>query len=136
MDTFDLKKINLYELFEVSTKCSVAEIKKAYRKKALIHHPDKNPDDPKAKEIFQKLSKALEILSDEKARASYDKILNARTERILKEKKLDGKRKKLREDLEAKEKNYKESIIEEEERLKQEIERLRKEGYASINYYY
>jgi len=45
-------------------------VKKAYRKKALVCHPDKNPDNPKAAELFHQLSKALEILTDESARVS------------------------------------------------------------------
>lgn len=126
---FDLKKINLYELFDLSKECTETEIRKAYRKKALIHHPDKNPDNPKANEIFQRLSKALEILTDEKARASYDKILQAKFDRQIRDRKLDAKRKKFKEDLEQKEKFVEQvSIIEEEERLKREIERIRKEG--------
>jgi DnaJ family protein C protein 17 len=45
-------------------------VKKAYRKKALECHPDKNPDNPKAAELFHELSKALEILTDVSARVS------------------------------------------------------------------
>jgi DnaJ family protein C protein 17 len=45
-------------------------VKKAYRKKALACHPDKNPDNPKAAELFHQLSKALEILTDASARVS------------------------------------------------------------------
>lgn len=46
------------------------QIKKAYRKKALYCHPDKNPNNPKANELFHKLSQALEILTDISARVS------------------------------------------------------------------
>lgn len=46
------------------------QIKKAYRKKALTCHPDKNPDNPRAAELFHELSRALEILTDTKARVS------------------------------------------------------------------
>lgn len=44
------------------------QVKKAYRKKALKCHPDKNPDNPKAAELFHQLTRALEILTDESAR--------------------------------------------------------------------
>jgi molecular chaperone DnaJ len=52
----------------VAKTASAEEIKKAYRKLALLKHPDKNPDDPKAAENFQVLSKAYKILSDPKKR--------------------------------------------------------------------
>ncbi|OTF84029.1 dnaJ-like protein [Euroglyphus maynei] len=133
MEMFDLKKINLYELFDLTKECTESEIKKAFRKKALLYHPDKNPDNPKANEIFQRLSKALEILTDEKARTSYDKILQAKIDREIRDRKFDDKRKKFKHDLEQKEKLSEQvSIIEEEERLKREIERIRKEGSKQL----
>ncbi|GIY91532.1 dnaJ homolog subfamily C member 17 [Caerostris extrusa] len=70
--------------------------KKAYRKKALTCHPDKNPDNPKAAELFQQLSRALEVLTDKAARAAYDKVLNARKAAKIRHRELDGKRKKLK----------------------------------------
>lgn len=80
------------------------QIKKAYRKKALKLHPDKNPDNPNAASEFHKLSKVLEILTDECARRAYDKVLKAREEAALRHWHLDSKRRKLKEDLEAREK--------------------------------
>lgn len=47
------------------------QIKTAYRKKALSCHPDKNPDNPKAAELFNQLTRVLEILTDESARVSF-----------------------------------------------------------------
>lgn len=46
------------------------QIKTAYRKKALECHPDKNPDNPKANELFHELSRALAVLVDQSARVS------------------------------------------------------------------
>lgn len=83
---------------------SLLQIKKAYRKKALECHPDKNPDDPNAANLFHQLSKVLEILSDEKARKAYDKVLDARKSAALRHRELDSTRKKLKEDLELREK--------------------------------
>ncbi|KAF8591087.1 DnaJ-domain-containing protein [Ramaria rubella] len=64
----------LYDLLGVSPKASEAEIKKAYRKKAMQHHPDKNPDDPAAAQKFQEMASAYEILLDSDSRAAYDQL--------------------------------------------------------------
>ncbi len=49
------------------------DIKKAYRKLAMTCHPDKNPDDPQAKEKFQAISEAYSILSDPEKKGMYDR---------------------------------------------------------------
>ena len=64
----DLDKLELYVILDVAEDANDKEILKAYRKKALKCHPDKNPDNPKAAEEFHLLSRALEVLSDEAAR--------------------------------------------------------------------
>uniref|UniRef100_A0A182JY39 J domain-containing protein n=1 Tax=Anopheles christyi TaxID=43041 RepID=A0A182JY39_9DIPT len=117
------------------------QIRKAYRKKALQCHPDKNPDNPKAAQLFQELSKALEILMDVSARAAYDRLLNAKKAAQLRTKQLDSKRQKLKADLEARERQAKEaatggyktaSTKTPEELFQEEFERLRKEGSKLI----
>jgi hypothetical protein len=55
------KDTTFYELLGVNYDASTDQIKKAYYKKALKLHPDKNPDDPKAKELFQKASEAYQV---------------------------------------------------------------------------
>ena len=61
-----------YSTLGISKQASQDEIKKAYRKKALEFHPDRNPDNPKAEEQFKKISEAYEVLSDEGRRRIYD----------------------------------------------------------------
>ncbi|KAG8623332.1 hypothetical protein KVT40_008308 [Elsinoe batatas] len=62
----------LYDRLSISPTASDAEIKKAYKKAALKHHPDKNKDDPKSAEKFKEVSEAFEILSDPDKRKLYD----------------------------------------------------------------
>ena len=99
----DLKTTDLYEFFSVMPVSSDKDITKAYKKKALQHHPDKNPDDPRVNETFQKVSKAYEILSDPAAKAAYDKWMRAKQALLRRTQELSGKRKKFKEELELQE---------------------------------
>ncbi len=67
-------KEDYYEILEVSKSASAAEIKKAYRKKALQYHPDKNPGDHNAEAMFKKAAEAYEVLSDPNKRSRYDQF--------------------------------------------------------------
>ena len=53
-----------YKILEISSDASNDEIKKAYRKLSLKYHPDRNPNDPLAVGIFQKINEAYETLGD------------------------------------------------------------------------
>ena len=70
-------KQDYYEILGVSKGASEAEIKKAYRKKAIQYHPDKNPGDAKAEEMFKKAAEAYEVLSDADKRSRYDQFGHA-----------------------------------------------------------
>jgi len=62
-----------YEILDVTREASQEEIKKAYRKKAVKYHPDKNPGDVEAEKKFKEISEAYEVLSDEKKRQLYNR---------------------------------------------------------------
>ncbi|KAI0701331.1 hypothetical protein BC835DRAFT_1323461 [Cytidiella melzeri] len=62
----------LYDLLGVRPDATEDDIKKAYRRKAREHHPDKNPNDPEAGQKFQEMAAAYEILSSADTRDSYD----------------------------------------------------------------
>ncbi|MEP3211347.1 MAG: molecular chaperone DnaJ [Maribacter sp.] len=70
-------KQDYYEILGVTKNASAAEIKKAYRKKAVQYHPDKNPGDAKAEENFKKAAEAYEVLSDADKKARYDQFGHA-----------------------------------------------------------
>lgn len=69
--------MNPYEVLGVPKAATSDDIKKAYRGKAMIFHPDKSPDDPKAEANFKKINQAYEILSDPGKRARFDRGGNA-----------------------------------------------------------
>jgi len=70
-------KKDYYELLGVNRNASEDEIKKAYRKLALQHHPDRNPGDKQAEEKFKEVSEAYQVLSDGQKRAQYDQFGHA-----------------------------------------------------------
>ena len=72
-----MAKRDFYEVLGVSRDADADEIKKAYRKKAVQFHPDKNPDDASAEEKFKEVGEAYEVLSDDQKRAAYDQMGHA-----------------------------------------------------------
>ena len=111
---------------------SEAVIKKAYRKKALVLHPDKRAasEREKAQREFDQLQKAYDILLDPEARAALENLAKARAASRARAEQQDAKRRKLREDLEARERAAERGKNEEEEakeRLRGELARLRRD---------
>ncbi|KAF5292878.1 hypothetical protein FQR65_LT11130 [Abscondita terminalis] len=129
MTELKIEDEDLYEILEINFDSTTNDIKKAYRRKALECHPDKNPGNPNAAKLFHQLTKILEVLTDESARKAYDRVLKGKKEAALRHKELDGKRRKLKEDLEARENHAASNTnINNSMKLKEEIDRLRKEG--------
>jgi len=72
-----MSKRDYYEVLGVNRDASEEEIKKAYRKLAMKHHPDRNPDNPKSEELFKVAKEAYEVLSDAGKRGAYDQYGHA-----------------------------------------------------------
>ena len=72
-----MSKKDFYETLGVGRNADDAEIKKAYRKLAMKHHPDRNQDNPNAEEKFKEVKEAYEMLSDPQKRAAYDQYGHA-----------------------------------------------------------
>ena len=71
------EKRDFYEILDVPKSASADEIKKAYRKKAIQYHPDKNKGDKESEEKFKEAAEAYEVLSDDNKRARYDQFGHA-----------------------------------------------------------
>ncbi len=72
-----MSKRDYYEILSISRTATEVEIKAAYRKLAIQHHPDKNPDDHTAEEKFKEAAEAYSVLSDSQKRTAYDRFGHA-----------------------------------------------------------
>ena len=72
-----MSKRDYYEILGVGREAANGELKSAYRRLALAHHPDRNPGDPEAAEKFKEASEAYAVLSDPEKRARYDRFGHA-----------------------------------------------------------
>ena len=69
-----MAKRDYYEVLGVDKTATADEIKKAYKKKAIQYHPDRNPDNKEAEEKFKEAAEAYGVLSDPDKRSKYDQF--------------------------------------------------------------
>ena len=72
-----MSKRDYYEVIGVERGASAAHLKKAYRKRAMQFHPDRNPDNPDAEKHFKELNEAYDVIRDGERRAAYDQFGHA-----------------------------------------------------------
>src|SRR5436305_11757808 len=72
-----MAKRDYYEVLGVVKGSSEAEMKAAYRKLAMVHHPDRNPGDKDCEHRFKEINEAYEVLKDSDKRAAYDRFGHA-----------------------------------------------------------
>ncbi|KAJ3341829.1 hypothetical protein HDU93_003950 [Gonapodya sp. JEL0774] len=130
------EELDYYALLGVSVEAETKDIARAYRKKALLVHPDKvGPDNKEAAEQFLLLTKAYDVLSDPERRAPYDTLHRARLAQKARFEQLDAGRKKLRSDLEAREeeaRKKRKQDLDDDLKMKMDIERLREDGLRRL----
>ena len=128
---FQTSTIDFYELLGLGYEFSQKELDRSWRKTALKYHPDKCGPDEEAKKKFHLAQIGYDLLSDPSTKATYD---NARTARLQKQRQnelFEGRRRQMKEDLEAGERGVKRRRVEEvdeEEKLEREIRRLAEDG--------
>ena len=72
-----MAKRDYYEILGVQRTATEQDLKSAFRKSAMVYHPDKNPGDKEAEQKFKELGEAYEILKDPQKRAAYDQLGHA-----------------------------------------------------------
>ncbi|KKY15998.1 putative pre-mrna-splicing factor cwc23 [Diplodia seriata] len=125
--------LNLYELLglDPSSPCDEKAIKSAWRKTSLKYHPDKNRGDPAAVDTFYLAKNATELLQNAEARARYDAHREAKRRAAAQTERLEGKRRRLMDELERAERGAKrkrEEEVGERDRMESELKRLARDG--------
>ena len=123
--------IDFYDLLGVTFETSQKDIDRAWRRTALKYHPDKVGNDPVAKEKFHLAQIGYDLLSDPASKSLYDNARTARLQRKRQNDLFEGRRRQMKDDLEARERGIKRPREEDEgdeEKLEREIRRLAEDG--------
>ncbi|CAF9915924.1 MAG: hypothetical protein ALECFALPRED_010381 [Alectoria fallacina] len=136
MSSDDLKNYatsdtDFYKLLGVTFETSQKDIDRAWRRTALKYHPDKVGNDPVAKEKFHLAQIGYDLLSDPASKTLYDNARSARLQRKRQNDLFEGRRRQMKDDLEARERGIKRPREEDEgdeEKLEREIRRLAEDG--------
>ena len=72
-----MAKRDYYDILGVERGCSEGDLKKAFRKAAMAHHPDRNRHDPKSEARFKEVNEAYDVLKDANKKAAYDRFGHA-----------------------------------------------------------
>ncbi|KAG6995546.1 hypothetical protein G7Y79_00044g080170 [Physcia stellaris] len=122
--------VDFYALLNVRDDATQKELQRAWRLTALQLHPDKVGDDPVARDRFDLARTGFDILSDTTTRSAYDAVRTARLQKIRQNELFEGKRRQMKDDLEARERGFKRARTEEdeEEKLARELRRLAEDG--------
>ncbi|ODV94115.1 hypothetical protein PACTADRAFT_23035, partial [Pachysolen tannophilus NRRL Y-2460] len=130
IDSIIEDKVNLYELLELDglnyRNITEKEVRRQFRKKALIYHPDKDPS-IEARKKFELISIALNILVDPNLKSKYDNFLEKEKQQAGKDEKLSKELYDLKIELQKNEQFFKKNLFEKTQRL-QKIERLKEDG--------
>ena len=122
---------DFYDLLGVTFETSQKDIDRAWRRTALKYHPDKVGNDPVAKDKFHLAQIGYDLLSDPASKAIYDNARSARLQKKRQNDLFEGRRRQMKDDLEARERGVKRPREDEdgdEEKLEREIRRLAEDG--------
>ncbi|KAJ2880598.1 hypothetical protein H4R27_004620 [Coemansia aciculifera] len=114
-------EVDVYALLGVTVEAGEKELTKAYRVKALQHHPDKNRDNPDAAKLFHDIKAAYDMLSDPQLRSEYDEKRRASLAKRQRQDALSGQRKRMKSQLEKDEREARQTREQEKARAQQQM---------------
>ncbi|KAJ2157668.1 hypothetical protein GGF46_004338 [Coemansia sp. RSA 552] len=123
--------LDVYELLGVSVEAGEKEVTRAYRLKALKHHPDKNRDNPNAAQLFHDIKRAYDLLLDPQQRTQYDEQRRAQLAKRQRQTALSSQRKRMKSELEREEqqaRDIEQARRAQDQRVREEATRFREES--------